>query len=276
MNLRYVLSSYKRHISGVINNKFCGQNPVLKNNQRHRLVHKGEQCFILGSGHSILKQNLKLLKGKIVITQNHFHAHSDIDVIRPKYHCVVEKYQPDEADPAWIEWFESMEEMLPNDTVYFHGLSSKKLIDQMKLFVGHCYYIDQGLNPMFMRSASVDITRKIMFVPTVLTLCLTIALYMGFAKIYLIGFDLDQVCRMEDRDAVRFYGNSPITDNVYERSTEEYYAGTEFGWFNRWLMWKQYGLLRQYGEKTGQEIINLTRGGLLDCFKRKSYEEVVV
>jgi len=218
---------------------------------------------------------LKLLLDEIVITQNNFHAHADIDVIRPQYHCVVGKYQPDESDPDWVEWFKSMEDRLPAETIFFHGLSSKKLIDQMIFFVDRCYYIDQGLNPMFMKSAAIDITRKIMYVPTALTLCLTVALYLGFEKIYLVGFDLDQICRMEDRDQVRFYGNSPITDNVYERSAEENFAGTEFGWFNRWLMWRQFGLLRQYGQEAGQEIINLTRGGLLDCFERQSYEKVV-
>ena len=235
----------------------------------------GKRCFILGSGHSIIKQDLTKLHGEIVITQNHFHAHPDIDAIQPQYHVVVPKYQPAEYDPNWVEWFESMEKKLPSHTRYFMGLNSKELIEENKLFVNRVSYILTGLNPMFMKKAVVDITHACMNIPTVITQCLTIALYMGFSKIYLLGFDLDQPCRMEDRDKVRFYGNSPVTNTEAEKHTEEYQASSDVGWFNRWLMWKQFILLREEAERNGSEIINLAPGGLLDCYRRRLYEKVI-
>ena len=93
MNPMYLLKAYVSHIRWVTLNKLP-KHPVLRENIKYKDVHKGERCFILGSGHSILKQDLTKLRGEIVITQNHFHVHPDIDVIQPKYHCVVPMYQP--------------------------------------------------------------------------------------------------------------------------------------------------------------------------------------
>ena len=64
-------------------------NEILNKNIKFKNIHTGERCFILGSGPSIVKQNLKKLQGETVITQNHFHIHEDIKIIHPMYHCVV-------------------------------------------------------------------------------------------------------------------------------------------------------------------------------------------
>jgi len=99
---------------------------------------------------------------------------------------------------------------------------------------------------------------------------------MGFDKIYLLGFDLDQPCRNVDRKRGRFYGSSPITANEAENRIEQELDRTGEGWFNRWVLWKQFRLLREEAERNGAEIINLTEGGLLDCFERQAYDSMVL
>ncbi len=274
MNSRYLLRAYVSHIRWVALNKLP-KHPVLRENIKYKDIHKGERCFILGSGHSILKQDLTKLRGEIVITQNHFHVHPDIDVIQPKYHCVVPMYQPPEYNNDWIKWFESMEDKLPSHTILFLGLNSKELVEENELFVNRRSYINHGPNAMFMRRPAIDLTRIITGIPTVLTQCLTVALYMGFGKIYLLGFDLDQLCQKADRTWGRFYGSSPITTNEAENRIEQEQDRTGEGWFNFWVMWKQFRLLREEAERNGAEIINLTEGGLLDCFERQTYDSIV-
>ena len=275
MNSMYLLKAYVSHIRWVTLNKLP-KHPVLRENIKYKDIHNGERCFILGSGHSILKQDLTKLRDEIVITQNHFHAHPDIDVIQPQYHCVVPMYQPPEYNNDWIRWFESMEDKLPIHTIFFLGLNSKELVEENELFVNRRSYINHGLNPMFMRRPAIDITRIITGIPTVITQCLTVALYMGFDKIYLLGFDLDQPCRNVDRKRGRFYGSSPITANEAENRIEQELDRTGEGWFNRWVLWKQFRLLREEAERNGAEIINLTEGGLLDCFERQAYDSMVL
>ena len=248
---------------------------ILRKNRKFKDRHKGERCFILGSGNSIMEQDLTRLSDEIVMTQNHFHAHKDINIIKPKYHIVVPKYQPKEYDNDWITWLKSMDEKLPKETVFFMGKNTKYLVDDLSLFNDRAYYIKAGYECALIRNAPVDITRTIMSIPTVLLQCLAIAIYMGFREIILLGFDLDQICRLSDRSKVRFYGFSPITANKAEETAEESYMASENVWINRWIIWRQCNLLRREAEKEDIGIINATRGGLLNMFERRNYEDLL-
>ena len=248
--------------------------PLLEENVRYKNCHPGERCFILGSGPSVVRQDLKKLNGEIVITQNNFHVHPDIGLIHPRYHCVVPFFHAAEFKDDWVEWFRLMQERLPSDAQVFFHLNTQEMLEENNLFPKRTSYLNAGLNPVVMDQACVDITRTIMVVPTVLTQCLTVAIYMGFRKIYLTGFDMDQICHMRERDKLRFYGESPITRNAYELKNDEEHDTTGYVWYHYWTMWKQFILLREEAEHRGTEIINLTDGGLLSCYKRQTYEEI--
>jgi len=271
---KFLLKKYLAHKIYSFSNLF--PDSLREKNKIFKDLHKGEVCFILGSGPSIKTQDLKKLKGKIVITQNNFHVHDDIAVISPKYHCIVPKYQPKEYDDDWVGWFKSMEERLPADTIYFMDSNTKYLIDERPKLRDRTYYIDKGLNPLFINAAAINITKRMMNIPTAITQCISIAMYMGFEKIYLTGMDLDQICRVidRDRDNVRFYGHSIITRNEAEKAIEDRQFGSGLRYFNRWNTWIQLNLLKKLAEQKGQQIINLTKGGLLDVFERQVYEEV--
>jgi hypothetical protein len=251
------------------------RNRVLARNEALRGAHRGERCFVLGSGGSILTQDLTLLRGERVITQNNFHVHEAISVIAPSYHCVVPMYQPPKYAPDWTVWFTSMQERLPQTTRLIAGLSSKALLEKHGFFRDRVHYLRQGLEPALLRRPPFDLTRNVMNIETALTQCLEAALFMEFAKIYLLGFDLSQVCEGRDREWGRFYGTSPVTQNAAERSVDELYMSSGMMWLQYWLMWRSFELLRQEGERRGVEIVNLTRGGLLTMFPRASYEEVI-
>jgi hypothetical protein len=247
---------------------------VLQENARFSNIHKDERCFILGSGHSIKEQDLTRLAGEIVMTQNHFHAHDQIRVINPAYHVNVPKYQPKAFDADWRAWLKSMDERLPRETILFFGKNTKYLVDELGLFPGRAYFMKHGYSCAAIRRAPVDITRTIMAVPTVLTQCLAIAIHMGFKEIFLLGFDLDQLCRMGTRDKVRFYGNSPITANRAEVDIEQASGASGMDWVTMWIIWEQCNLLKREAERRGLKILNATRGGLLNMFERRLYEDL--
>lgn len=248
--------------------------PVVQRNARFRNVHNGQRCFILGSGNSINSQDLTRLRGEIVMTQNHFHAHPDIAAIAPTYHVNVPKYQPMEYDQDWSEWLGTMDERLPRNTILFFDKNTKYLVDANGYFADRVYYIKTGYNEFVANSAPVDLTNSLMSVPTVLTQCLAIAIYMGFAEIYLLGFDLDQVCRMHDRTSVRFYGLSPITANKYEEEAEQSLGASGGDWLAMWRIWRQCGLLKAEADRRGIRIYNATEGGLLNVYERCAYDGI--
>ena len=278
MKFHYMLLGYPLHIFYRICNLLM-PNPILFSNRKFKNYHKGQACFILGSGPSIGKQDLTKLSGQIVMTQNHFHAHKDIKTINPTYHVMVQKYQSKDYDNDWRDWLSSMEERLPRDCQLFAGDNTKYLIDEFDRLKGRMHYIHTGLKSIYMRKAFVDITKNIMKVPTALTECLTITLYMGFEKIYLLGFDLNQLVILQEkengREQLRFYGLSPITSNAAEIKIENKTATSGDNWFWMWEIWAQLNLLKNYAMKHNIQIINLTKGGLLNVFPREDYEDVI-
>lgn len=244
-------------------------------NSALRDAHRGQRCFILGSGKSILEQDLTRLRGELVITQNSFHMHPEISVIAPRYHCVVPMFQGSDFDRDWVQWFREMEERLPATTRLVAGVNSKSLLERNGLFRGRVSYIHSGLDPFFLTRARVDLTRTIIDIPTALTQCLAVALYLGFAKIVLLGFDLTQMCEGHTKNFGRFYGSSPVTRNEAERGFELERDWSGENWFEYWRMWQTFVLLRGEAKRRGGEIVNATRGGLLDCFRRETYEDLL-
>jgi hypothetical protein len=277
MNIKWLTFQYLQHFATFLKSKIF-PDPLLKENEQFRNCHYGQRGFILGSGHSINEQDLTMLKDEIVITQNHFHAHKDINLINPNYHVLVPKYQPKDFDQDWSAWFESMDERLPKSAKLFLDKNTKYLIDDLNLFNERSFFIKTGYSNIVNKVAPVDITKPIYSVPTVLTECLAIAIHMGFSEIYLLGMDLDQIVQLYqggDRNNIRFYGSSPITRNSCERDAEIFLAQSGADWFSLWTIWNQCSLLKKVAEARNIKIINATKGGLLNVFDRCNYEDIL-
>lgn len=272
MVLPFILRKFLVHQFNALRN--LAPNKALGRNKELKDKFKGETCFILGSGPSIKTQDLSKLAGQYVITQNNFHVHKDIELLNPIAHCIVPKYQTSEYDNDWLEWFRDMDEKLPERTLYFMGLNTKYMLENFPGIAEKTYFLETGFNPLFLKNARIDISKRMMNIPTAITQCLSLALYMGFDTIYLSGMDLDQICRFKDRDNMRFYGHSPITRNDQEKSIEDRQFSSGIAYFNRWNTWIQLNLIRKWAEQRNKKIINITNGGLLDMFEYDDFDSV--
>jgi hypothetical protein len=275
MNFRWFFYQFRAHLKTCLLAVFPDR--ILSGNKKFKNLHLGGRCFILGSGHSIAKQDLSRLSSEIVITQNHFHSHPSIALIKPNYHVVVPKYQPTEFDGDWRMWLHSMRNNLPGDCQFFMGHNTKYLVDEMNIFGQSVNYIKSGFSNVFLKRAPVNLTKPIMTIPTVLTECLAIAIYMGFKEIYLVGFDLDQniqLAKGSDRNNIRFYGKSPITANRYESEYENDAARSGEDWYSMGIIWHQCNLLKKTAEMRNIRILNATEGGILNVFDRVNYSDL--
>ena len=250
--------------------------PDLKKNVELKDKYNNERIFILGSGSSILLYDLKVLSNECVMTQNSFHMHNDISDINPTFHCVVPYYQTDKEHSIWIEYIGDMKEKMPG-TSFIWGLNTKALIDNHHPeLIKQSYYIRTKYNSLTLKKAKVNISKTIMNIPTVLTQCLSVAIYLGFKEIYLLGFDLDQICHTNDRTFGRFYGMSKITDTKFEEDAEKNSDDeTTDGWYIWWLMNKQFFLIRDFADQNNISIVNGTKGGILSYFKREPIENII-
>ena len=250
--------------------------PVLKKNIELKDKYKNDRLFILGSGSSILLYDLTILKNEYVMTQNSFHMHKDISYVDPNIHCVVPYYQTDKEHSIWVDYINDMKVRMPN-SLFIWGLNTKALIDKYHEDISaKSYYIRTKYNLLTLKKAKVNISKTIMTIPTVLTQCLTVAIYLGFKEIYLLGFDLDQICHTNDQTYGRFYGMSKITETEFEKDANQRLdVETTDGWYTWWLMNKQFFLIKHFADQNNISIVNGTQGGILSYFKREPIENII-
>ncbi len=250
--------------------------PDLKKNIELKDKYNNERIFILGSGSSILLYDLKVLSNECVMTQNSFHMHNDISDINPTFHCVVPYYQSENEISVWVDYIADMKAKMP-DSLFIWGLNTKALIDKYHEDISaKSYYVRTKYDLLTLKKAKVNISKTIMSIPTVLTQCLSVAIYLGFKEIYLLGFDLDQICHTNDQTYGRFYGMSKITETEFEKdANQKLDVETTDGWYTWWLMNKQFFLIKHFADQNNINIVNGTKGGILSYFKREPIENIV-
>ena len=250
--------------------------PELKHNLKLKEKYKNKRLFILGSGNSILNYDLQVLSNEYVMTQNSFHIHKDISHIDPNFHCVVPYYQTDKEHSIWVDYINDMKVRMPN-SLFIWGLNTKPLIEKYhEDILDKSFYIRTKYDLLTLNKAKINISKTIMNIPTVLTQCLTVGIYMGFKEIYLLGFDLDQICHTNDQTYGRFYGMSNITETEFEKNANQRLdIETTDGWYTWWLMNKQFFLIKHFADQNNINIINGTQGGILSYFKREPIENII-
>ena len=248
----------------------------LKKNIELKDKYNNKRIFILGSGSSILLYDLKVLNSEYVMTQNSFHMHKDISYVDPNIHCVVPYYQSNKEISIWVDYIADMKARMPN-SLFLWGLNTKALIDKYHEDISEkSYYIRTKYNLLTLKKAKVNISKTIMNIPSVLTQCLTVAIYLGFKEIYLLGFDLDQICHTNDQTYGRFYGMSKITETEFEKyANQRLDVETTDGWYTWWLMNKQFFLIKHFADQNNISIVNGTQGGILSYFKREPIENII-
>lgn len=249
----------------------------LQNNLKFKDCHKGERCFILACGPSIKQQDLTLLKGETCITVSNFYVHKDYDKIRPAYHCVPDVLGGHKGyitEEYAVKWFREMEERT-GQSVMFLSAGDKEWIERHGLFrnreVSYLYF---GGSWEEIERTGIDLTRSVPGVQSVSIMALTIAIYMGFKDIYLLGCDHDWILH---------YGTSV---HFYEENESILATRAGYGeWANTdleeqlkccWVLWSQYKAIRRYIEAKGGKVYYANRGGLLDVFPRIDYESLFV
>lgn len=243
---------------------------LLAKNRILRNRHVGERCFILATGPSIKKQNLKLLQGEVCIAVSNFFVHPDYHLINPRYYCVA-PYHPPITEEAWQAWLAEMETGTDNATMFFSLLDRQRNHYDGKFMDRRVHYLKFGGSLESLLTYGVDLTRSLPGPQSVTIMALMVALYMGFETIYLLGCDHDWILHMyssahfyeEDSHALNRYGYNEWFGADLESYCQDYVR-----------LWQQYKILKEVGRIQGIQIHNATEGGLLDVFPRVRFEQL--
>jgi len=263
-------------------NPCAAMEALFARNRKFHNIHRGKRCFVLGSGPSIQKQNLKPLRNETCFAGSHFFLHKDIRVIDPLYHVDAPAHPPfyDGFDALRKLSFERFDKFYSERTIYFFGHSPYEysvynfLKRNPQFKKENVYYLNYCQSTQLDESNYKnpdlwDISKPLFQPRSVIYCAIQVAAYMGFEKIYLLGCDHDYLLQVTRRRSTHFYEDEEgLDDSAGWLSTEDFFLAYH-------LRWKQYRLMQSYLESRECHIYNATEGGLLDVFQRVSLDEVL-
>ena len=252
----------------------------LKKNFRFKNIHAGKRCFIIGNGPSIREQNLAFLRDEITFTVNQLAKSPKFEEISTQYHVWADPNffknleLKSEGDYRLLEIMKTLPEYAE---CFFPYSSAHDYVEKFELgtFINVNYYeADVSVG----NDEEIDFTRYIRGGYSVVQYAIRLAIYMGFKEIYLLGCECTGIlnvlyAKMSDYSSVTHCYD--IDEAEKERDREMYkdvpleaYYRSEIGIF------EEYKLINNYCNQNNIKIFNCTKGGLLDVFLRRNYDEV--
>jgi hypothetical protein len=201
-------------------------------------LHDNQSCFIIGNGPSLTYEDLTSIKDYHTFGSNKiFHMNGYM----PKYYFAQDFILLKDKD----FYFNFKNYSDKSQKVFLpYNLLSKRSKNKLDSKI---YYFYLKVPNKFTRNFSTEVDKFIEDGWTITFTILQIAIYMGFSKIYLLGVD------------------NTIGSHFYESSEK---SNPNF------ITQKSFEYLNELKPKNVQ-IINCTKGGLLDVFERKSLREVL-
>ncbi|HKO60189.1 MAG TPA: hypothetical protein VJV03_03430 [Pyrinomonadaceae bacterium] len=239
---------------------------LIKRNEAFRDRHKGRRCFVIGNGPSLREQDLSPLVNEITLVTNSFYLHPIVgEHWQPSYYFL--------SDPAYFEdstdlsLYRQLTGKIRSAPVFVPHRARDFFLNHAVLPPERTYYIavQEGLDKVW--SGKPDLTQVIPGAWTVVQSAIMAAMYMGCSRIYLLGLDHDWLSHGGQH--LNFYS---------EQSVESQPAGNLPGWTYKRLMesmmtmWTIYEMIQKTSQAEGIQIINATRGGFLDVFKRADFD----
>lgn len=224
---------------------------ILSKNVKYKNLHKGEKCFILGTGPSLeglTKKEINFLEDEIVFGVNSFYKVTFLSSVKPRYYVLADNNYWGIASYTFKDIRNTYYDCHP--TFITDVRASRYLEDDTDamFFYAKNYPIKSKFRG--------DLSGNVSITMNVVSFSIIAAIYMGFKEIYLLGCDYNLFCQKH---------NLHCYDDTEEKN--------ELPTYNLAFYLKYYALttefhyhISEYAKKNKVKIINLTDGSLLDAY----------
>lgn len=234
---------------------------LLASNQRYHNKHLGERCVIVGNGPSLTIADLETLRDKGVVTfaANRIYKMFDDTTWRPSYYGVCDRklYEDDKKEIDELP----LDKFMPLDiyvNYYGHAISAGNRINAFSRIPFQVFRNAPKFSP--------KLTQRLSEGGTITYHLMQIAVYMGFKEIYLIG------CDFRFSFGIGVDGKIVRDHNVKDHFAKDDKKTNTMPNLHKNL--KAYQSARIYADRNGIKIYNATRGGNLEVFERRNFDEV--
>lgn len=220
----------------------------------------GKRCFIIGNGSSLNNMDLKLLKDEYTFGVNAIYTNYNNMGFYPNFWAIEDILVAEDRKDEINDF---------SGSIKFYGAYLNKYLkkDESTIYINFLHQSNYKKYPKF----STNSLTKVYWGGTVSYLCMQLAYFMGFEKVYLIGFDhkyrIPNTTIISNKGIV-FTSKGPDPNHF----SPEY-----FGYGKRWhdpkvdRMEKSYTQAKRYFCNDNRIILNATIGGNLNIFKRVDY-----
>ena len=224
----------------------------------------GKRCFIIGNGPSLKGDDLSSIANEYSFAANKIYSIYDRTTWRPSFYLCMDtvsssgeidnEIQKIEAKKSFFNWTAYKQIGDKKDIIY--AVFNPEYIVNLFDFKGT--YISEECEKKFSNALTVTFSS------------IQLAIYMGFKEIYLLGVDFSYPY-YKDR-----LGRKHCTE-----VTETHFTGGDYNNKNNICYLLKYTnengfrAAKEYCDKNGIIIKNLTRGGKLEIFERDTLENVL-
>ena len=228
---------------------------------------KGEKCFIIGNGPSLLTRDLEILEKNNIDTfsVNQIYKIFQQTTWRPTYYVATDYYA--------VKNFEIFNKYITG--IKFINLDHAKMIEGF--YADNAYYFIENIIMLFLSHlAKPKISEDIYDLcsgGTSVFIAIQLAFYLGYSEIYLLGVD-NSFQREKSYDGELLIDKGLLKTHF----VEDYHAKTlsseifdvMFGYQNR----EAYKAAFEYAREHGKIIRNATRGGKLEEIERIDFDSI--
>lgn len=169
---------------------------ILAKNKELKDKYKGKRCFLVGGGPSVKDIDLGRLKNEFTFVMGEFDSNPQFQSLNPKFYVIGDSvyFKEGESD-YWNERFRKKNESIGTNTTILLSIDAKNYIEKHNLFKRYKFYYIGTRGIMSEKfSFNIDLDRYLPWPKNSMLLCLMIAVYMGFGKIYLLGCEHNFLC----------------------------------------------------------------------------------
>jgi len=230
-----------------------GNSAAAKRNKEKLLkyhnIHKGKRCFIVANGPSLKETDLSFLKDEFTIGMNRIYLNADKMGFMPTYIVVMD---------IAIQLMQFQEDLEALTLPKFFNWNARSLFTEKE----NLTYIRSDYTPKF----STDLVETTWGGHSVTAVCIQLAFYMGFDKVYLVGKDHN------------YEQKGTPGGLVYSTGDEKNHFVQ--GYYKKGMAWRipdykgeelAYSMAKEAFDKANRKIYDATINGQLNIFPKVEY-----
>jgi hypothetical protein len=248
-------------LSDVLFNLNSDLKKIVSGNSIFENTHRGERCFILGTGPSLDRleeAELSVVNENVVFGVNSLYKSRVGKLVAPRYYTLVDNLY-------WGSWsgtFADVSEAYKNSPPIFITDPRARHILAATTDAQTALYVHAKKYPV--ACVDSDLSRNVFATMNVVSNSILAAMYLGFKEIYLLGCDYNAFCTQ---------GHGHCYDDSHEVSQYEYSLAFYLKYYH--LTTEFHYLIARLALEKGVKVVNLTPGSLLDAYPRKDFKDCV-